>query len=87
MGKLEKKLQALLEIGDVSFYKVIDGGYGVSLDFYDKSYCLSHPADTIKQAVIEMHDNEWRVQAALKNPAWNQIAYKKYVDQLENYSD
>ena len=84
MGKLEKKLKALLEIGDVELYKTVDGEYGISLDLYDNTYGLSHPAKTIKKAVDEMHDEEWRVQEALKLPAeyW-QIAYQKKFDEMQ----
>lgn len=81
MGKIEKQLQKLLIVGDVGLYTTEDGGWGVSLDFYDGSYYLAHPADSIKKAVNEMLNEEWRVAAALAKPAaYHQLARKKKLN-------
>jgi hypothetical protein len=85
MSKLEKQLKALLKVGDVELYKTMDGGYGCGIDFYDNSYRLSHPADTLKDAVNEM-SNEWRVKYQLAKPdAYHRLMYQKKIDELADY--
>lgn len=89
-SRIEKGLEKLLTVGDVGVYRTIDGDYGVSLDFYDDSYYLAHPASTLTLAVRDML-NEWRVKAALKQPRANQLAYirkveRSYIDKEEGKS-
>lgn len=83
MGLSIFKLKKLLEVGDVGIYRTMDGGFGVSLDFYDQSYYLAHPADTVEEAVNEMYD-EWRVKSALKYPEYNKKAYKDRLDEVSD---
>jgi len=78
----QHKIQKLLEVGEVGFYRTFDGGYGVSLDFYDHSYYLAHPAPTVEQAIDEMLD-EWRVKSALSYPKHLKQAYKQHSKELQ----
>lgn len=80
---LSDKLSALLTVGEVGLYRTIDDGYGVSVEFYDGSYYLATPADTIEDAVTKMHDEEWRITSALKYPDHLKKAYESYQDKLE----
>lgn len=83
MSKLEEQIKVLLTVGDVGIYRTMDGDYGVSLDFYDHSYYLAHPAPTIKEAVQEMTD-EWHVKSALRHPEWNEAAYNEKIEELSD---
>lgn len=83
MSKLEKQIEKLLTVGEVKFYRVVEGGYGVSVHFYDDSYILSVPSDTLSSSVEEMLE-EWHIQAALKSPKHLIKAYKEYIEELLN---
>lgn len=65
---LERKLQLLTTVGEVGIYTTIDGGFGVSLDFHDKSYYLAYPADTIQEAADNLI-KDWRMPFQAKKKA------------------